>query len=291
MPQRERDTHYKGMTMAAIGTISTLTVKTIQPYGVHLDGGDLGDILLLKKDLPDNCNIGDGLEVFVYSDREDHLRATTRKPFATVGQFAKLRVVVNTDAGSFLAWGLEKDLLVPKSEQQDRMVEGKSYVVYVFLSEKTHRITASSKLEQFLGLQKPGYKEGEEVDLIIWGESALGYWAVVNQAHEGMVYKNEVFKPLSVGQELKGYVKKIRDDFKIDLILQKPGAKGIDDIAQAILKTIKDNGNRISLTDKSKPEEIYAMFGVSKKVFKKALGALYRKRLITLDESGVEIAG
>jgi predicted RNA-binding protein (virulence factor B family) len=290
MPHRERDTHYKGMTMAEIGRINTLTIKNIQPYGVHLDGGELGDILLLKKDVPENSKIGDAIAVFVYTDREDQLRATTRKPFAEVGQFAKLRVVANTESGSFMAWGQEKDLLVPKSEQQNRMVEGKSYVVFIFLSEKTKRITASSKLEQFLGLQPPNYQEGSEVDLIIWGESDLGYRAVVNQAHEGMVYKSEVFKGLSIGQEIKGYVKKIRDDSKIDLILQRPGARGIDDIGQTILKTIKDNGGRIGLTDKSKPEEIYAMFGVSKKVFKKAIGALYRKRLIRIGAEGIEIS-
>ncbi len=276
--------------MVRIGNICKLQVKTRQAYGVHLDGGEFGDILLLKKDVPENCQIGDIIEVFVYSDREDQLRATTRKPFATVGQFAKLRVMSNSSAGSFLAWGLEKDLLVPKSEQLKPMAEGRSYVVYVFLSEKTNRITASAKLEQFLGQAPANYKEGEEVDLIVWGQSDLGHRVVVNQAHEGMVYTSELFRKLYIGQELKGFIKKVREDQKIDIILQKPGAKGIDDIAETIIKTIKDNGGGISLTDKSRPEEIYAMFGVSKKVFKKAVGALYRQRRISIAQDGITIS-
>lgn len=276
--------------MVRIGNICKLAVKTMQAYGVHLDGGEFGDILLLKKEVPDNCQAGDIIEVFVYSDREDKLLATTRKPFATVGQFAKLRVVTNSAAGSFLAWGLEKDLLVPKSEQLKAMAEGKSYVVYIFLSDKTNRITASAKLEQFLGRTPTNYREGEEVSLIVWGQSDLGYRVVVNQAHEGMVYASELFKKLSIGQEIKGFVKKVREDHKIDIILQKPGAQGIDDIAGTILKTIRDNGGRISLTDKSRPEDIYAMFGVSKKVFKKAVGALYRRRLISMDQDGIRLS-
>lgn len=275
--------------MVEIGKINTLTIKTVQSYGVHLDGGEHGDILLLKKDLPEDCGVGDPVNAFVYSDREDQLRATTRQPFAVVGEFAKLQVVSTSAAGAFLAWGLEKDLLVPKSEQLEAMQVGRSYIVYVFLSEKTKRITASSKLEQFLGEDVPPYTGGEEVRLIIWDKSDLGYLVVVNNAYEGLIYKSEVFKKLGVGQELKGYVKKVRDDQKIDIILQKPGAKGVDDIAQRILFTIKENGGRIDLTDKSKPEEIYEMFEVSKKVFKKAIGALYRKRLIVFVENGIEL--
>ncbi len=276
--------------MVEIGKINTLTIKTMQAYGVHLEGGDVGDILLLKKDLPEDCGLGDAVNVFVYSDREDQLRATTRQPFAQVGEFAKLQVVSNSPAGSFLAWGLDKDLLVPKSEQLESMQVGQSYIVYVFLSDKTKRITASAKLEQFLGAAPLHYKGGEEVRLIIWGKSDLGYLVVVNGAYEGLIYKSEVFKKLGVGQELKGYVKKVRDDQKIDVILQKPGAKGVDDIAQRILFTIKENGGKIDLTDKSKPEEIYEMFEVSKKVFKKAIGALYRKRLIVMAKDGIELA-
>lgn len=276
--------------MAEIGKINKLTVKRLRDYGAHLDGGELGDILLPIREVPENCQAGDEVDVFIYHDREDHLRGTTKKPYAMVGQFAKLQVAANASTGSFLRWGLEKDLLVPKSEQQDKMEVGRSYIVFVFISEESNRITASSKLEQFLNLQAPSYKEGEEVDLLFCEKTELGYRAIVNHAHEGMVYTSEVFKKIFIGQELKGYVKKIREDLKIDLILQKPGYKGVDDIAQTIFKTIKEQGGTIALTDKSPPEEIYARFGVSKKIFKKAIGALYRKKLITIEPSGVKIA-
>jgi len=275
--------------MAQVGRMNTLTVKGRRDYGVHLDGGKSGDILLPTRYVPENCQTGDEIEVFVYVDREDHLRATTQKPEVTVGQFATLPVVSNSASGAYLDWGLDLDLFVPKSEQQNRMVEGKSYVVFVFLDEKTRRITASSKIDKFLGLQPPAYKEGEEVDLIIYERTGLGYKAVVNLYHEGMIYENEVFQELHPGQQLKGYIKKIREDLKIDLSLQRPGYLGVDAVSQSILATMEEHGGRIDVTDKSQPEEIYSLFGVSKKTFKKAIGSLYKKRLIVIDASGIEL--
>ncbi len=275
--------------MVEIGRINKLTIKRMREYGLHLDGGEFGDILLKGKYDPEKCRPGDEIEVFVYGDRDDHLLATTLKPYATVGQFAKLRVVENSSSGSYLYWGLEKDLFVPRSEQQEQMKEGKSYLVFIFLNEKSKRIAASSKLDKFLSTKPPNYEEGEEVDLVIFEKSDLGYRALVNHAHGGMLYENEVFQRLNIGQELKGYIKKIREDHKIDLTLQKPGFEGVDDVAQAILGTIKEHGGTISVTDKSRPEDIYALFGVSKKVFKKAIGALYKKRRIAIDINGIKI--
>jgi hypothetical protein len=187
-------------------------------------------------------------------------------------------------------WGLESDLFVPKSEQQDNMREGKSYVVFIFLSEKNNRITASSKLDKFLDLQPPKYVEGEEVDLIVYAQTDLGYNAVVNSAHIGMIYENEVFQKLVIGQRLRGYVKKIREDLKIDLRLQQTGYQIIDDVSQTILNTINDSGGMVAVTDKSPPEDIYTLFGVSKKVFKKAIGALYKKRLIIIETDCIKAA-
>ncbi len=275
--------------MVEIGRINKLTIKRVRDYGIHLDGGESGDILLKKKDVPEKCQVGDTVEVFIYTDREDHLRATSQKPKATVGQFATLRVVANSGAGAFLDWGLKNDLLVPKSEQLQNMQEGESYPVFVFLSEKSNRITASSKLNKFLSLQAPCYEEGEEVDLIIYEKTNLGYSALVNYSHMGMIYENEVFQDLVIGQQLKGYIKKIREDLKIDLSLQQSGYQRVDDISQTILETIKDHGGRVIVTDKSPPEDIYSLFGVSKKVFKKAIGALYKKRIITIDSSGIKL--
>ena len=276
--------------MAEIGRINKLTIKRKLDYGAHLDGGESGDILLPKKYVPKKCQPGDEVEVFVYVDREERLLATTQKPYATVGQFAKLRVVANSSSGAYLDWGLQKDLLVPKREQHAKMEEGKSYVVFVFLDKKTNRITASSKLDKFLSLQSPNYDEGEEVDLFICDKTDLGYKAVVNNSHWGMVYKNEVFQKLHIGQQLKGYIKIIREDLKIDISLQRSGYQRVDNISQSILKTIKDLGGSIAVADKSPPEDIYSLFGVSKKTFKKAIGALYKKRLITIDTNGIKLA-
>ena len=278
--------------MALIGRINTLTITRIRNYGAHLDGGESGDILLPKRYVPRDCQPGDEVEVFVFAEGGKRLRATTKKPFATVGQFARLRVKANTSSGSFLDWGLPKDLLVPKKEQPTSMEEGKSYVVFVFLDEKTNRITASAKLDKFLNLQPPEYGEGEEVDLLITNKTDLGYKAVVNNSHWGMIFKNEVFQDIHIGQQLKGYIRKIREDHKIDLRLQQPGYDKIDDISRSILKTIKKHGGRIAVTDNSPPEEIYSLFGVSKKTFKKAIGALYKKRLITIDtRGGIKLTG
>lgn len=277
--------------MVRIGKTNTLTIKETQAYSILLDGGEAGDILLKEMSAARKLHPGDTLDAFVYVDREQRLVATTRKPSAEVGEFAALRVVTSTKAGAFLDWGLENDLFAPKSEQQESMREGKSYVVFIFLSEKHNRITASSKLNKFLDLQPPEYKEGEEVDLLVYAETDLGYSAVVNGSHSGMIYENEVFRKLAMGQRLKGYVKKIREDHKIDLRLQQSGYRQVDDISQAILDAIKGSGGLAPVTDKTPPEDIYAMFGVSKKVFKKAIGALYKKRLILIDPDGIRLAG
>ncbi len=276
--------------MVQIGKINRLSIKEIQAGAIQLDGGGLGDILLKGRHAARKYRLGDEIDVFVYLDREQRLLATTQKPYAIIGEFAKLTVVGTTPAGAFLGWGLEDDLFVPKSEQQDNMRQGKAYVVFVFLSEKNNRITASSKLDKFLNKQPPGYAVGEEVDLLIYAKTELGYSAVVNSSHVGMIYENEVFQKLVIGQRQKGYIKKIRDDFKIDLRLQQTGYHGVDDVSQAILNTIKDCGGMVAVTDKSPPEDIYDLFGVSKKVFKKAIGGLYKKKVIILDTDGIKLS-
>ncbi|MFH1076468.1 MAG: S1-like domain-containing RNA-binding protein [Pseudomonadota bacterium] len=275
--------------MAEIGRINKLTIKKKLEQGVYLDGGEFGDIFLPQKHAVGNCQPGDEVEVFVYIDREERLRATTEKPYATVGQFAKLQVVANELSGAYLDWGLQKNLLVPKREQHTKMEEGKSYVVFVFLDRKTNRIAASSKLDKFLDLQPADYDEGEEVDLFIYDKTALGYKVIVNNAHWGMVYGNEVFQKLHIGQQLKGYIKTIREDLKIDISLQQSGYQRVDSVSQSILKTIKDLGGSIAVTDKSPPEDIYSLFGVSKKTFKKAIGILYKKRFITIGAKGIKL--
>jgi uncharacterized protein len=276
--------------MVKIGSINRLIIKRKREYGAHLDGGESGDILLPKKYVPEKCKPGDDIEVFVYVDREERLRATTQKPYVTVGHFARLRVVSDTSWGAYLDWGLQKDLFVPIREQQAKMEQGKSYVVFVFLDKKTNRITASSRLDKFLDLQPPDYIEGEKVDLFIYDKTDLGYKTIVNNSNQGLIYKNEVFQELHIGQQLKGYIKTIREDLKIDISLQRSGYEKIDNIARGILEKIKDLGGSIEVTDKSPPKDIYSLFGVSKKTYKKAIGALYKKRLITISNKGIKLA-
>ncbi len=271
--------------MADIGKMNSLKVLSTQGHRVQLDGGDSGEIVLDEKFVFGRYHPGQEVEVFVYIDGDDQLVAFTGKPYAEVGEFAKLRVAAVSSAGAFLSWGMKKDLLAPMSEQRTPMKEGESYVVYLFMSDISNRITASSKLEKYLGLQPPEYAADEEVDLLIYDKSDLGYQAVINQSHVGMLYENEVFQKLFTGQKLKGYIYHIREDAKIDLRLQLPGYEKVDGVSQAILDVLKENGGMSSLSDKSPPEEIYALFGVSKKVFKQAIGALYKKRLIDIDRS------
>ncbi|WP_136805591.1 S1 RNA-binding domain-containing protein [Desulfosediminicola flagellatus] len=274
--------------MVQVGKINRLPVNSVHGHEVHLDGGKSGDIPL-KGSTSRKYQIGDILDVFVYVDREQNVMATIHKPYVLMGEFAKLTAVSTSKVGAFLGWGLEDDLFVPKSEQINIMRVGQPYVVFAFLSEKTHRITASSKLEKFLNKRPPKYRVGEAVDLLIYGRSDLGYSAVVNGAHVGMIYNNEVFQKLEIGQKLQGYVKKLREDSKIDLQLQQTGYQQVDEISQNILNLIKEKGGVVGVTDKSAPEEIYAMFGVSKKIFKKSIGALYKKRLIVIEDNGITL--
>lgn len=276
--------------MIEIGKINKLDVKKKWGNIIHLDGGNSGDILLKGRYPAEQYQPGDAIEVFIYVDREHRLLATAQKPYAVVSEFAALRVVAISAAGAFMDWGLDSDLLVPRSEQQEHMTEGQSYVVYLLLNKMNKRIIASSKLGKFLGLQPPEYAEGAEVDLIVYAESELGYSAVVNGAHAGMIYRNEVFQKLAIGQRMQGFIKKVREDRKIDLRLHPTGYQRVEGIAQTILDTLKNCGGTVAVTDKSPPEDIYALFGVSKKVFKKAIGALYKKKLIVIDNSGIKLA-
>ena len=229
------------------------------------------------------------IEAFIYLDSEDRIIATTQIPNAMVGQFAGMEVVSVNEVGAFLEWGLQKDLLVPFREQKVKMEQGKTYVVYVYYDEESNRIAASAKLDQFLDLEQTEYDEGQEVDLLIYNQTDMGYKAIVNNINEGVLYANEVFQPLHKGQRLKGYIKKIRDDGKLDLCLQKPGFEKIDELADRILSYLAKNDGFLNVTDKTPPDVISQMFNVSKKTFKKAVGALYRKKLVQLEPDGISL--
>jgi len=276
--------------MTEIGKLNSLKVVKELDFGIYLNGEQLGEILMPRRYVPLNCKIGDILEVFIYLDSEDRFIATTEKPYIMVGNFGLLKVVSVNNIGAFLDWGLPKDLLVPFREQKQKLETGKSYVVYVYLDGETNRIVASAKPEKFLDRHPANFDEGEEVDLIILSQTDLGYKAMINTTHTGVLYKNEVFQELEKGQQLKGYVRKIRPDGKIDLILHKPGYEKVDDISKQIVDKLKEQNGFIALNDKSSAELIYEMFHVSKKTYKKAIGTLYRERIIIIEDAGIRLS-
>ncbi|WP_319502440.1 S1-like domain-containing RNA-binding protein [uncultured Draconibacterium sp.] len=275
--------------MAEIGKFNTLEILRETDNGVYLDGGEHGEILMPRKYVEDEMKEKGTAEVFVYTDSEDRLVATTEKPLATVGEFARLTVKATAKFGAFLDWGLAKDLLVPFSEQRIKMQEGNSYWVYVYLDLLTNRVVASAKLHKFLDNTPPEYTNGQEVSLIILEETDLGYKAIVNLEHTGILYKNQVFRKLEIGSQTKGYIAKVRSDEKIDLILEEPGYEKVDTISEKILAELEASGGFMAVSDKSSPEIIKAMFGISKKNFKKAIGGLYKKRLITFVSDGIKM--
>lgn len=275
--------------MVEIGKYNELQVVRETENGVYLDGGDHGEILMPQKFVTDEVKESGSARVFVYTDSEDRLVATTETPVAMVGEFAMMKVVANSRFGAFLDWGLPKDLLVPFREQKVKMTEGNSYLVYVYLDLQTNRIAASAKLDKYLDNTPPEYETGQEVDLIIVDETDLGYKAIINLEHWGMLYKNQIFGSLSYGQQTKGYISKVRNDEKIDLILDKPGYEKVDAISEKILNELRENNGFMAVSDKSSPEMIKAMFGISKKNFKKALGGLYKKRIISFESDGIRL--
>ena len=275
--------------MAEIGKLNHLYVVKEVDFGIYLDGGDLGEILMPKRYVPEGTQPEDTIEAFIYLDSEDRLVATTEKPMAMVDEFALLEVVAVTQVGAFLNWGLPKDLFVPFREQRQPMEEGKKYLVFVYLDANTKRIAASSKIEQFLDNIPVDYDENEEVDLIVVNETDLGYNAIIDNSHLGILYKNEVFQSLNPGDKIPGFIKKIRTDGKIDLRLDKVGYEKITSFVDRIIAELQKNNGFLPLTDKSSPDEIYKTFKISKKNFKAAIGALYKKRFIALEENGIKL--
>lgn len=276
--------------MVEIGRINNLRVVKEVDFGVYLDGGELGEILLPQKYVvPEDYEKTGFLDVFIYLDSEDRLIATTEKPYAMVGEFAFLKVVAVNKFGAFLDWGLAKDLLVPYREQKLDMEEGRSYIVYIYVDEESQRIAATAKVDKFLDLTPTDYAEGEEVNLMIYKQTDIGYKAIINSAHWGVLYKNEVFQKLNIGEQIKGYIKKIREDGKIDLSLQKTGFEFIDETAKSILELLQAQNGFLPVTDKSSPETISDLLGISKKSFKRAVGSLYKKRIITLNDDGIRL--
>lgn len=275
--------------MAELGKRNTLTILNESPHGIYLDGEELGDILLPNAYVPKSLSPNQKLDVFVYLDSEDRIVATTETPFAEADQFAALKVVeVNEKVGAFLDWGLSKDLLLPYREQKGRVRVGDTRVVRIYVDDASGRIVASEKHARFISKYRATYKPQEQVDLIVIGETPLGFKAIINSAHIGLLYDNELSEPLTVGQSFKGYINKVRPDGNIDLRRDPSGYTRVAPLAEQILDAIKKNGGTLNLDDKSPPEEIRSMFDVSKKAFKQALGNLYKQRLIEFVPGGIQ---
>jgi predicted RNA-binding protein (virulence factor B family) len=275
--------------MINIGKINKLKVVKQQGADVYLADSISGKkVLLADNRLPANCQVGDTLDVFVYVDSDGHLAATAKKPLAEVGDVAWLKVVSLNYVGAFLDWGLPKDLLVPFSEQHHEMEVGRSYLVKVFLDDQ-NRIAATTKIDKLLSDESVDFEVGQKVSLIIADRTDLGVKAIINNSHWGMLYENELFRPVRKGQKMEGYIKQIREDRKIDLSLHQPGYGKVVSLTDRIMDKLKANNGVLMLSDKSPPEDIYGAFGVSKKVFKQAIGALYKQQLITIDKNGIKL--
>ncbi len=275
--------------MVHIGKRNILEVVKTVDFGVYLNGEDKGEILLPMRYVPKNCHVGDTIDVFIYLDSEDRIIATTEEPYIHVGEFAYLRAKSINRFGAFLDWGLMKDLLVPFSEQQANMKQDHYYIVYAYLDHESGRIVASAKLNKFLNNIPVDYKKNQEVDLLIVQETEIGYKVIINNAHWGMIYHNEIFCEVAKGDRLKGYVKHIREDEKIDISLQPIGYEKINDLSSKILQSLYENEFYLPLTDKSSAEQIAQYFACSKKNFKKAIGALYKQRAIVILENGIRL--
>lgn len=272
------------------GKYNTLRVVKELDFGIYLDGGEMGEILMPTKWVPRGTQPDDMLEVFIYFDSEDRPIATTTKPKAQVGEFAWLKAKAVDRIGAFLDWGLDKDILVPFKEQNAKMEEGRSYLVYLYLDPKSNRIAASARLEKYLDIEPADYSPGQQVDLIIWTRSDMGFKAIINQKHLGLLYANEVFQDLRPGQKVSGFIGQMRPDGKIDLKLQKSGYRNvIDEFSAKILRELTENDGFLPLTDKSDADAIYQTLQMSKKNFKRSVGALYKQRLIALGEYGISL--
>jgi len=275
--------------MVRPGTYNNLTVTKLVDFGVYLDGDIYDEILMPKRYVPEGCKEGDQVLVFVYFDSEDRVVATTETPKAIVGDFAAMNVVAVTALGAFMDWGLLKDLFVPFREQKYKMEEGKTYVVYVMYDADSDRIIGTSKIDRFLNLEPATFVDGDDVELQIAYRTPLGYMAIINNTHFGLLYANEIFQPLELGQIVPGFIKKMREDERIDLCLQKAGYERVLEVTDEILLKLREAGGVLKVTDKSSADEIYNQFAISKKTFKKAIGSLYKDRFITIEDDGISI--
>jgi len=273
-----------------IGKHHTLEVLRDTPSGLFLGDEEGNDVLLPGKYIPPNTKVGDHIEVFIYKDHQSRLIATTLEPKIKLHQFELLGVKMTNQYGAFMDWGIEKDLFVPFKEQNKKMLEGRYYVVFMYIDDQTDRLVGSARINRFLDNEEIDLEEGEEVEILIWEATDIGYNVIVNQEYKGLIYDNEIFTQLRPGMTKKAYVKKIREDNKLDIILQKSGYENVEPNAQKILEMLNERDGFLPLTDKSAPDEIVFYLEMSKKMFKKAIGGLYKKKMIRLEKDGIYLS-
>lgn len=274
--------------MIEIGKTQKLKIAREVDFGMYLTDGE-NEVLLPEKYIPFGCEIGDEIEVFVYNDSKNRPVAVTGKPLAKVGDLVSLEVVHVTQVGAFMDIGLEKDLMVPFREQQTKLEEGKRYAVKVLMDFKTNRMVGTTKLAEFMEEGHEGLEEGQEVDIIVWQRTDLGFRVIINQKYEGLIYENEIFQQIEPGDTQRAFIKKLREDGKIDVALQRQGYTVVRDMSSVVLQKIEDSGGVLSLGDKSSPEDIKEQLGMSKKNFKKILGGLYKAGKVEIFNHEVRI--
>lgn len=274
--------------MIAVGKYNSLQIARETSVGLFLEDKTGEDVLLPNRFCPRDYEVGDTIEVFIYLDREGRKVATNRKPKITLGGFGYLRVESTTDRGAFVDWGMDKHLFVPTSHQPFPLTQGRFYFIHMLQDRDDDRLFGSAKVERFFERDEVTVEEGQEVNLIVYQDADFGYSVIINNTHKGMVYKSEIFRDLTIGEELKGWVKKIREDNKIDISLQPIGyRKAIDPQSTLILQKLEEAGGFLPINDKSAPEAIYDTFHMSKKAFKKAIGSLYKERVIKIEQDGI----
>ncbi len=273
-----------------VGHIQTLKVSRISDFGLYLIDEQEQEVLLPNRYVSLENKVGDEIEVFVYHDSEDRLVATTTRPLITEGQAAYLKVVDKNIHGAFLDWGLEgKDLFLPNRNQQGGVLAGRSYVVWLYVDNITGRCVATMKLKPFIDNDIITVKPRQKVDILIASESPIGYRAIINSRHWGMLYKNQIFQPVRVGDRMEGYVRRITDDNRIDLTLRMEGYDGVANSAEDLLKLIKENGGEMPIGDNSSPEKVHALTQMSKKVFKRSVGILLKRGVIATDGESIKL--
>ncbi|RAJ10747.1 hypothetical protein LX64_00354 [Chitinophaga skermanii] len=275
--------------MIAIGQYNLLRVKKEIEFGVYLDGGNDLEILLPKRFVPKDTKVGDELKVFLYHDSENRLIATTQQPKGVVGDIVTLKAVSATPQGAFLDWGLMKDIFVPLSQQQSKMVAGQEYLVKIYIDERTGRVAATERFEQDLQNEELTVNILDEVDVLIYRRTQLGFVVIINNKHIGILHTNEIYRPVDVGERYRGYIKNIKRE-KIDVVLGKPGYQKVEDESGKIIRLLQENNGYLPYHDKSDPEEIYQFFGMSKKVFKMVTGNLYKQKKIIFTQTGIKLA-